>query len=138
MPPLWDETPRYEGSREPPAPCPWCGEDVTGWDRALLADSGRPVAMHAECLVRSLAGSVGHQMGWCDCPGGTGAMYDPPGVSRREAARLAAAVKRARHSGEPHIVCPACGRTSFHPQDIVRGYCGHCHEFTGKGAQPCE
>lgn len=28
------------------------------------------------------------------------------------------------------ITCPACGRTSYHPVDVMEGYCGHCHAFT--------
>lgn len=29
------------------------------------------------------------------------------------------------------FTCPACGRTSHHPDDARYGYCGACHEFTG-------
>jgi len=29
----------------------------------------------------------------------------------------------------PAIVCPRCGRVSFHPQDITNRYCGACHRF---------
>ena len=28
------------------------------------------------------------------------------------------------------ITCPRCGRTSFHPEDVRQGYCGHCHWWT--------
>ena len=27
------------------------------------------------------------------------------------------------------ITCPKCGKTSWHPKDILEGYCGNCHEF---------
>lgn len=27
------------------------------------------------------------------------------------------------------ITCKGCHRTSFHPQDVVQRYCGHCHVF---------
>ncbi|GIH29074.1 hypothetical protein Aph01nite_73840 [Acrocarpospora phusangensis] len=30
------------------------------------------------------------------------------------------------------ITCPRCGRTSHHPVDVAEGYCGHCHDFTGR------
>lgn len=30
-------------------------------------------------------------------------------------------------------VCPACGATSVHPDDIAQGYCGRCHAFTRDG-----
>jgi len=29
------------------------------------------------------------------------------------------------------FTCPACGRTSHHPEDLKHGYCGACHAFTG-------
>ena len=28
--------------------------------------------------------------------------------------------------------CPRCGRVSYHPTDAVEGYCGACHDWTGK------
>ena len=28
------------------------------------------------------------------------------------------------------FTCPRCGRTSYHPGDVVAGYCGHCHDWT--------
>lgn len=28
------------------------------------------------------------------------------------------------------ITCPVCKATTHHPDDIERGYCGHCHGFT--------
>lgn len=28
------------------------------------------------------------------------------------------------------ITCPRCGRTSFHPVDVMEGYCGNCRKFT--------
>lgn len=32
------------------------------------------------------------------------------------------------------FTCPACQRTSYHPDDIKHGYCGACHAFTGTPA----
>lgn len=31
--------------------------------------------------------------------------------------------------GQRSIVCLTCQRRSFHPTDIDRRYCGHCHVF---------
>ena len=31
---------------------------------------------------------------------------------------------------EPSITCPRCGRTSYNPNDIREGSCGHCHDWT--------
>lgn len=44
-------------------------------------------AMHGECLLYTLVGSVGHQKGTCPCRGGT--EEDPPGLTLRQAARAA-------------------------------------------------
>jgi ribosomal protein S27AE len=29
------------------------------------------------------------------------------------------------------FICPDCGKSSSHPDDIANGYCGNCHAFTG-------
>lgn len=28
------------------------------------------------------------------------------------------------------ITCPRCGLTSWNPNDVTEGYCGHCHDWT--------
>lgn len=39
----------------------------------------------------------------------------------------------SRPAYEPaSIVCPACGWRSYSPSDIREGYCGHCHDWTGR------
>lgn len=53
------------------------------------------VTLHTECRIRLVMGSAAHQLGECTCCGGTRA--DPPGVSRREAARLAYETHLALH-----------------------------------------
>jgi hypothetical protein len=72
---------------DPPYPeCPHCGEDVLPWDDQVVINGGaQPI--HRECLLRSVVGSVGHQLGRCPCHGGHEG--DPPGMTRREAARAA-------------------------------------------------
>lgn len=30
------------------------------------------------------------------------------------------------------FTCPICGRTSYHPTDAAEGYCGACHDWTGR------
>lgn len=30
------------------------------------------------------------------------------------------------------FTCPACGKTSYNPNDAREGYCGACHAFTGR------
>ena len=27
------------------------------------------------------------------------------------------------------FTCPRCDSTSYHPTDVVEGYCGHCHDW---------
>lgn len=76
--------------------CDWCGEEVkvTQEDHRLVTVMDtkgihqRP--RHRDCDVRAVAGSLGHQLGLCQCRGGPGVLDDPPGLSRRGAARLAA------------------------------------------------
>jgi hypothetical protein len=35
-------------------------------------------------------------------------------------------------SRDPSFTCPACHRTSYHPEDVRHKYCGNCHEFFTK------
>jgi hypothetical protein len=62
--------------------CLWCGEDVRTDD--ISYNDG---TIHEECLVRSIRGGVNHLRGECACCGGT-KPPDPPGLTKREAARL--------------------------------------------------
>lgn len=68
------------------AVCLWC-EDLIDEDDSGIRYVNGPVA-HAECFIRSVVGGVNHQRGTCSCQGGPDDP-DPPGVSRREAAREA-------------------------------------------------
>jgi hypothetical protein len=67
--------------------CLYCGEDVLPWDDQRQTNGGALI-FHAECLLRQIVGSVGHQLGRCTCFGGN--EDDPPGMTRREAAKAAA------------------------------------------------
>jgi hypothetical protein len=60
----------------------YCDEPVLDGEQ----DPDRP-AIHYECGARAAVGSVGHLLGTCSCKGGT--YEDPPGLSKREAAKLA-------------------------------------------------
>lgn len=66
-------------------PCLFCDEPIIGTDRRYQYENG-PWA-HWDCHIRSIMGSVGHLQGKCSCYGG--AEGDPPGMTRREAARAA-------------------------------------------------
>jgi hypothetical protein len=63
-------------------PCSWCEEPIGPLDMGTINFIGQ--ATHYECQMRSLGGSVGHQLGKCSCFGGN--EEDPPGMTRREAA----------------------------------------------------
>ena len=54
----------------------------------------RPI--HYECSMRQIIGSVGHLMGTCSCCGGS--EMDPPGMTRREAAKEALRIWQARQA----------------------------------------
>jgi hypothetical protein len=60
-------------------------------------------------------------------PTKSGALWDAVVLGHNAICILEAEVR-----GEPTFVCPACHRVSYHPKDIEYGYCGFCHDFTGK------
>jgi hypothetical protein len=65
--------------------CQWCEEPILPGEK--VASWGDP--LHWECGLRSVIGGLNHQMGICTCRGGT-EEPDPPDLSRREAAQMAA------------------------------------------------
>jgi hypothetical protein len=78
--------------------CPHCGEDILPWEDQISSNGGA-LPWHRECLLRSVVGSVGHQLGRCSCYGGD--EDDPPGMTPREAARAAVELferTRGRHA----------------------------------------
>jgi len=73
--------------------CLWCGELIAPEDSGvqmphLSLQGPRYVYQHVECFLRSILGSVGHQLQLCSCFGGDDAC-EPPEMSRRESARAA-------------------------------------------------
>lgn len=116
--------------------CMHCEEPIAGDDDGLLmpalhADRTATVeALHRECDLRMVIGSVGHQLKRCSCFGGT--MDEPPGMSRRDAARAAEILfvdKRGYWIRDGAITCFTCGRTSHHPKDVEERYCGQCKVY---------
>lgn len=60
-------------------------------DEIILVDTEPTVndgSLHYECGLRMIVGSAAHQLHECTCYGGT--REDPPDMTRREAAKLAA------------------------------------------------
>lgn len=76
-----------------PFECLWCEELVLPDD---LVHSLIP-NFHYACALRTVIGSIGHLRGTCSCyvKDGT-AKEDPPGLTRRQAARLVADHVRGR------------------------------------------
>jgi len=78
------------------SPCEYCGERVQFGEAGFLvpdAGAGRALPWHRECFLRTVVGSLGHQLCRCSCYGGT--EEDPPHLTRREAA-IAAVVQFER------------------------------------------
>jgi hypothetical protein len=73
--------------------CLYCHETIEDGDQGVWVNDGAD-ALHRECLVRMIAGSVGHQKGRCFCFGGE--EEDPPGLTKREAAIEAARLAEGR------------------------------------------
>ena len=44
-------------------------------------------------------------------------------------AEVGSAEKAIEHVCHPSIVCPQCGKRSYHPEDVKQAYCGNCHQF---------
>jgi hypothetical protein len=75
-------------------PCLYCEEPVLPGEQARVGFQGQ--AMHQECGFRMAVGSLGHLKGLCGCeairlgqPIPETAEHDPPGLTRRQAARAA-------------------------------------------------
>lgn len=82
----------------PPFPCLWCDEMVMPGDltHALLP------GYHYACAVRAALGPIGHLQGRCSCYAEDDvAERDPPGLTRRQAARLVADYVRNEQDPQP-------------------------------------
>lgn len=75
--------------------CMFCGEPVLATDKVSPAVV-RGQHVHWECGLRRVVGGLNHLNGQCTCCGGT-LPPDPEGVTRREAARMAAQAWIARN-----------------------------------------
>ena len=64
--------------------CPCCLEAILEGEPTV---EGAIQTFHRECMIRSVAGSAAHQLHECSCYGGD--REDPPGMTFRQAARLA-------------------------------------------------
>jgi hypothetical protein len=65
--------------------CEWCGEPVLAGERNHVGFKD----MHVECGFRAVIGSVAHVLRRCSCYMSDSTLSDPPGLTKREAARAA-------------------------------------------------
>lgn len=88
--------PVFAEEMEPPVgePCLRCAEPIAATDPGVSMPHidangvARMAMLHLECHARATFGSIGHQTKQCPCFGGT--YEDPPGLTMRQAARVAA------------------------------------------------
>jgi hypothetical protein len=86
--------------------CAYCEEPILSGEPLERAPhvpgEGKVVwqTFHRECFVRMLVGGLNHQRRDCTCCGGA-LPPDPPGLSRREAARQAVAYYWNQRGGAP-------------------------------------
>ena len=67
--------------------CEYCREPVKVGE-PIYPPNPSGLLMHRECAIRATIGSAAHILKECTCYGGT--RHDPPNITLREAARLAA------------------------------------------------
>jgi hypothetical protein len=88
--------------------CIFCEEPIVEGDRrfpigVMRLENEEPRIgvghVHRECMMRQTLGGVGHHLGKCHCPGGSGEFEDPPEMTKREAAIAAVQVWESRRHG---------------------------------------
>jgi hypothetical protein len=124
----------HDGAEIPLQGCPTCGYQV---DAATLVQKllPQPQVKRPRPGDFSVCFSCGEMLRFTDamtlriCD-----LNDMVGLTPRLGAYLSMvqnAVRKERPlTNAPHITCPVCHRTSYNPNDIREGYCGHCHAFT--------
>lgn len=79
-------------------PCFWCAELFVPGDRGVtiphIDQTIAHMPSHLECHYRQIVGGLNHLQGQCTCCGGS-APPDPPGLTKREAAKAAFAFSGA-------------------------------------------
>lgn len=81
--------------------CEYCGEPIIPGDALSNATlNGKPV--HHECGARPVLGSLAHVEGRCSCYVEGADELDPPGLTRRQAAKATLDAYLARQRGPIH------------------------------------
>jgi len=71
---------------KPPFPCLWCEETIAPGD---LMHSALP-GYHYACAMRAMLGPIAHVQHRCSCYVSGSEEHDPPGITKRQAARIVA------------------------------------------------
>lgn len=82
------------------AKCDWCEERIIADDDGYMMGFEAVLVWHADCQVRAIIGGANHQIGKCRCCGGS-SPPDPPGLTKREAARMAALLWEQKTKPKP-------------------------------------
>jgi len=71
--------------------CAHCEEPLLPVEKLLTFeyDDGSKAPVHVECFMRKILGSAAHQLKECSCHLGANGREEPPGLTKRQAARLA-------------------------------------------------
>ena len=69
--------------------CLYCSEEVLPGEGNPNLETDLKYKMHAECLFRSVAGSVAHIRRQCSCYVQGSSESDPPGLTLREGSKAA-------------------------------------------------
>lgn len=81
--------------------CRWCDEPVLSGEQ----DSHFPNdPLHLECAARSVLGPLAHLHRRCSCWGGDAGEGDPPGLTKRQAARLVLEEARRQYRENWHML----------------------------------
>jgi len=98
--PMYNDAPEVH----PPtgANCGWCEDRIEADDDGIVLDASPDIGFvirlsdgslglpyHRECFLRTLIGSVAHVEKRCSCYVDGSKESDPPGMAKREAAKLA-------------------------------------------------
>ena len=73
------------------ANCAHCEEPLLPREKLLTFeyDDGTKAPVHVECFMRRILGSAAHQLKECSCHLGPAGREEPPGLTKRQCARLA-------------------------------------------------
>lgn len=122
--------------------CEHCSENIAATDDGFVIphitkEGPREGNWHYECYTRCIVGSVAYQLKQCSCFILGASEIDPPGMTRRQSAKLAVEMFEGRQGGAGYVIsadgasitCLTCGATSYNASDVQHRYCARCKVF---------